>query len=56
MPTTAVTPQPWPSALDNARKTLPELDYIDDPIAAVQDTDLLLHFTECSRTAAPVRR
>ncbi|MGW0819925.1 UDP-glucose dehydrogenase family protein [Streptomyces sp. NPDC002845] len=35
-----------PQALDNARKTHPELDYIDDPIAAVQDTDLLLHLTE----------
>ncbi|WP_328876929.1 UDP-glucose dehydrogenase family protein [Streptomyces sp. NBC_00299] len=35
-----------PQALDNARKTHPELDYIDDPIAAVQDADLLLHLTE----------
>nr|WP_309239186.1 nucleotide sugar dehydrogenase [Streptomyces lunaelactis] len=35
-----------PKALDNARKTHPELDYIDDPIAAVQDADLLLHLTE----------
>ncbi|MFI1360975.1 UDP binding domain-containing protein [Streptomyces sp. NPDC020898] len=35
-----------PRALDNARKTHPELDYIDDPIAAVQDADLLLHLTE----------
>ncbi|MEV0125985.1 UDP-glucose/GDP-mannose dehydrogenase family protein [Streptomyces sp. NPDC050703] len=35
-----------PQAIDNARKTHPELDYIDDPIAAVQDTDLLLHLTE----------
>ncbi|WP_033328375.1 UDP-glucose dehydrogenase family protein [Streptomyces yerevanensis] len=35
-----------PQALDNARKTRPELDYIDDPIAAVQDSDLLLHLTE----------
>lgn len=35
-----------PKALDNARKLHPELDYIEDPIAAVQDTDLLLHLTE----------
>ncbi|MET9566295.1 hypothetical protein [Streptomyces tauricus] len=33
-------------ALDNARKLHPELDYADDPIAAVQDADLLLHLTE----------
>ncbi|MFJ8803074.1 hypothetical protein [Streptomyces sp. NPDC102487] len=33
--------------LDNARKIYPELDYIDDPIAAVQDADLLLQLTEC---------
>ncbi|MFE3547394.1 UDP-glucose dehydrogenase family protein [Streptomyces kronopolitis] len=35
-----------PKALDNARKLHPELDYIDDPIAAVDDADLLLHLTE----------
>ncbi|GGV70525.1 UDP-glucose 6-dehydrogenase [Streptomyces longisporoflavus] len=35
-----------PRALDNARKVHPELNYIDDPIAAVQDADLLLHLTE----------
>lgn len=35
-----------PQAVDNARKQHPELDYIDDPIAAVQDADLLLHLTE----------
>ena len=35
-----------PQALDNARKQHPELDYVDDPIAAVQDADLLLHLTE----------
>ncbi|WP_405847090.1 UDP-glucose dehydrogenase family protein [Streptomyces sp. NBC_01518] len=35
-----------PKALDNARKTHSELDYIDDPIAALQDADLLLHLTE----------
>ncbi|MFJ2218376.1 UDP-glucose dehydrogenase family protein [Streptomyces sp. NPDC101062] len=35
-----------PQSLDNARKVHPELDYIDDPIAAVQDADLLLHLTE----------
>jgi nucleotide sugar dehydrogenase len=35
-----------PKALDNARKAHPELDYIEDPIVAVEDTDLLLHLTE----------
>ncbi|HEY9326713.1 MAG TPA: UDP-glucose/GDP-mannose dehydrogenase family protein [Streptomyces sp.] len=35
-----------PRALDNARKVHPELDYLEDPIAAVQDADLLLHLTE----------
>ncbi|MFJ9712445.1 UDP binding domain-containing protein [Streptomyces sp. NPDC101234] len=30
-----------PKALDNARKLHPELDYTEDPIAAVQDADLL---------------
>ncbi|MFF1716287.1 UDP-glucose dehydrogenase family protein [Streptomyces sp. NPDC058268] len=35
-----------PQSLDNARKMHPELDYIDDPIVAVQDADLLLHLTE----------
>lgn len=35
-----------PKALDNARKLHPELDYADDPIAAAQDADLLLHLTE----------
>jgi UDPglucose 6-dehydrogenase len=35
-----------PKALDNARKLHPGLDYADDPIAAVQDCDLLLHLTE----------
>nr|AHE39008.1 UDP-glucose 6-dehydrogenase [Streptomyces sp. FR1]AHE39506.1 UDP-glucose 6-dehydrogenase [Streptomyces sp. F2] len=35
-----------PQALDNARKAHPDLDYVDDPIAAVQDADLLLHLTE----------
>lgn len=35
-----------PQALDNARKQHPELDYADDPIAAVQDADLLLHLAE----------
>ncbi|WP_128819336.1 UDP-glucose dehydrogenase family protein [Streptomyces sp. S063] len=35
-----------PQALDNARKAHPELDYLDDSIAAVQDADLLLHLTE----------
>ncbi|MER6046617.1 UDP-glucose/GDP-mannose dehydrogenase family protein [Streptomyces sp. NPDC001793] len=35
-----------PQALDNARKLHPELDYAQDPIAAVKDADLLLHLTE----------
>lgn len=35
-----------PKALDNARKLHPALDYADDPIAAAQDADLLLHLTE----------
>lgn len=35
-----------PQALDNARKAHPDLDYVDDPIAAVQDADLLLHLIE----------
>ncbi|MEU6825571.1 6-carboxytetrahydropterin synthase [Streptomyces atriruber] len=35
-----------PRALDNACKTHPDLDYIDDPIAAVQDADFLLHLVE----------
>ncbi|KND34708.1 UDP-glucose dehydrogenase family protein [Streptomyces acidiscabies] len=35
-----------PKALDNARKLHPELDCVEDPIAAVQDADLLLHLTE----------
>lgn len=35
-----------PKALDNARKLHPELDYVEDPIAATEDADLLLHLTE----------
>ncbi|KJY26802.1 UDP-glucose dehydrogenase family protein [Streptomyces katrae] len=35
-----------PKALDNARKLHPELDYVEDPIAAVDDADLLLNLTE----------
>ncbi|MEU0117034.1 UDP binding domain-containing protein [Streptomyces bobili] len=35
-----------PQALDNARKAQPDLDYVDYPIAAVQDADLLVHLTE----------
>ncbi|MFJ2148066.1 UDP-glucose dehydrogenase family protein [Streptomyces microflavus] len=35
-----------PKALDNARKVHPELGYVDDPVAAAQDADLLLHLTE----------
>ncbi|MFF8832425.1 UDP-glucose dehydrogenase family protein [Streptomyces sp. NPDC015131] len=38
-----------PMALDNARKTHPELNYVDDPIAAAEDADLLLHLTEWSQ-------
>jgi hypothetical protein len=30
---------------------LTALDYVDDPIAAVQDTDLLLHLTELARAS-----
>ncbi|KJY16235.1 UDP-glucose 6-dehydrogenase, partial [Streptomyces sp. NRRL S-444] len=33
-------------ALDNARKAHPQLDHIEDPVAAAQDADLLLHLTE----------
>ncbi|MET7497163.1 nucleotide sugar dehydrogenase [Streptomyces sp900116325] len=40
-----------PQALDNARKTHPELDYADDPIAAVHDADLLLHLTEWAQSS-----
>ncbi|OEJ21488.1 UDP-glucose 6-dehydrogenase [Streptomyces agglomeratus] len=35
-----------PKALDNARKLHPELDYVEDPITAVDAADLLLHLTE----------
>jgi UDPglucose 6-dehydrogenase len=35
-----------PEALDNARKAHPELDYVEDPVAAAADADLLLHLTE----------
>ncbi|MEU7648829.1 UDP-glucose dehydrogenase family protein [Streptomyces huasconensis] len=35
-----------PKALDNARKLHPGLDYAEDPIAAAEDADLLLHLTE----------
>ncbi|MFD0355629.1 UDP-glucose dehydrogenase family protein [Streptomyces sp. NPDC127110] len=35
-----------PKALDNARKLHPELDYVEDPIAAVDDAALLLNLTE----------
>ncbi|QKW44256.1 UDP-glucose dehydrogenase family protein [Streptomyces microflavus] len=35
-----------PKALDNARKVHPVLTYVDDPIAAAQGADLLLHLTE----------
>ncbi|MFK0180535.1 UDP binding domain-containing protein [Streptomyces xanthochromogenes] len=35
-----------PKALDNARKLHPELDYVEDPIAAIDGTDALLHLTE----------
>ncbi|MFJ1957703.1 nucleotide sugar dehydrogenase [Streptomyces microflavus] len=35
-----------PEVLDNARKLHPELEYAEDPLAAVEDADLLLHLTE----------
>lgn len=35
-----------PKALDNARKVHPVLAYVDDPVAAAQGADLLLHLTE----------
>ncbi|MFE3742143.1 UDP binding domain-containing protein [Streptomyces sp. NPDC059134] len=35
-----------PKALNNARKFHPEYDYVEDPITAVDDADLLLHLTE----------
>ncbi|MFD3646563.1 UDP-glucose dehydrogenase family protein [Streptomyces cyaneofuscatus] len=35
-----------PKALDSARKVRPELDYVDDPVAAAEGADLLLHLTE----------
>ncbi|MGA5002654.1 UDP-glucose dehydrogenase family protein [Streptomyces arboris] len=35
-----------PKALDSARKVHPELDYVDDPVAAAEGADLLLHLTE----------
>ncbi|MFI5572437.1 UDP-glucose dehydrogenase family protein [Streptomyces sp. NPDC051740] len=35
-----------PKGLDNARKAHSELDYIEDPMAAVENADLLLHLTE----------
>lgn len=35
-----------PKALDNARKVHPELGCVDDPVAAAQGADLLLHLTE----------
>ncbi|WP_406269534.1 UDP-glucose/GDP-mannose dehydrogenase family protein [Streptomyces sp. NBC_00191] len=38
-----------PRALDNARKAQPELDYIEDPFAAAEEADLLLHLTEWSQ-------
>ncbi|WP_308295035.1 UDP binding domain-containing protein [Streptomyces sp. Tu10] len=41
-----------PKALDNARKLHPELDYVEDPIAAVDDADLLLHLTEWHQFSA----
>ncbi|MGW4650552.1 UDP-glucose dehydrogenase family protein [Kitasatospora sp. NPDC004289] len=35
-----------PRALDNARKALPHLGYLDDPTEALTGADLLLHLTE----------
>jgi UDPglucose 6-dehydrogenase len=38
-----------PKGLDNARKAHSDLDYAEDPMAAVQNADLLLHLTEWSQ-------
>ncbi|KUF15502.1 UDP-glucose dehydrogenase family protein [Streptomyces silvensis] len=35
-----------PEALDNARKLHPELDYAEDPVAATEDAELVLHLTD----------
>ncbi|MFJ4412970.1 UDP-glucose dehydrogenase family protein [Streptomyces sp. NPDC088925] len=35
-----------PQALDNARKAHPDLSYANDPVAAAEGTELLLHLTE----------
>ena len=35
-----------PQAMDNARKRFPTLAYVDSPVAACQDADLVLHLTE----------
>ena len=35
-----------PKALENARRTRPNLDYFDDPLEACQDADVVLHLTE----------
>jgi UDPglucose 6-dehydrogenase len=35
-----------PKALANARRTAPDLTYVDDPIEACRDADVVLHLTE----------
>ncbi len=35
-----------PKAMDKARETRPELTYIDDPVEACRDADVVLHLTE----------
>lgn len=35
-----------PQAMDNARKRFPTLGYVDSPVAACDDADLVLHLTE----------
>ena len=35
-----------PKALDNARATRPALTYVDDPVEACRDADVVLHLTE----------
>ena len=35
-----------PQAMDNARKRFPTLGYVDSPVTACEDADLVLHLTE----------
>jgi len=35
-----------PKALDNTRKALPELEFADEPVGAVDGADILLHLTD----------